>query len=79
MVVIDYQTDGWTGGFEFSYPWIRSRAENLYFSLGVGYKDLTSNILALEFTHDTMTMIVAGAEYDTHDKWGGLIQAAVGS
>jgi hemolysin activation/secretion protein len=76
MVVIDYQTDGWTGGFEFSYPWIRSRAENLYFSLGVGYKDLTSNILALEFTHDTMTMIVAGAEYDTHDKWGGLIQAA---
>jgi hemolysin activation/secretion protein len=76
MVVIDYQTDGWTGAFNLTYPWIRSRAQNLYFSLGVGYKDLTANILSLEYTHDTMTMIVAGAEYDTTDKWGGLIQAA---
>ncbi len=76
MVIIDYQTDGWTGGFNLNYPWIRSRNENLYFSLGVGYKDLTANILGADYTHDTMTMIVAGAEYDTHDKWGGLIQAA---
>ena len=76
MVAIDYQTDGWVGNFEFSYPWIRSRAQNLYFSLGLGYKDLTSNILGLDFTHDTMTMVVAGVEYDTRDDWGGLIQAA---
>lgn len=75
MVLIDYQTDGWVGGFEFTYPWIRSRAQNLYLSLGVTYKDLTSDILTLPFTHDTMTMIVAGAQYDTRDKWGGLIQA----
>lgn len=76
MVLIDYQTDGWTGGFNFTYPWIRSRSENLYLSLGVGYKNLVADILATEFSHDIITKIVAGAEYDTHDNWGGLIQAS---
>jgi hemolysin activation/secretion protein len=75
LVIIDYQTDGWTGNLAFTYPYIRSRAHNLYFSAGIGYKDLTADILATEFTHDTMTMIVLGAAYDTHDRWGGLIEA----
>ena len=76
LVAIDYQTDGWTGSFAFTYPWIRSRSENLYFAAGVGYKDLVADIIATEFTHDTMTMIVLGVDYDTHDRWGGLLQAA---
>ncbi len=76
MVLIDYQTDGWVGDLSFTYPWIRSRAQNLYFSLGLTYKDLTADILATDYTHDTITKIVAGADYDTHDRWGGLLQAA---
>lgn len=75
LVILDYQTDGWTGGLGLTYPYIRSRAENLYFSLGLNYKDLTSDIIGTPFTHDTMTVIVAGADYDTTDRWGGLLQA----
>lgn len=74
LVVLDYQTDGWTGSATFTYPWIRSRAENLYFSAGVVYKDLSADIVATEFTHDTMTIVALGADYDTHDRWGGLLQ-----
>lgn len=75
LIILDYQTDGWTGSFGLTYPWIRSRAQNLYFSAGVAYKDLIAEIISTEFTHDTMTMIVLGADYDTHDRWGGLLQA----
>ena len=75
LSAIDFQTDGWTGNFGFTYPIIRSRAENLYASLSVNYKDLTSEIISTTNTHDTMTVIVAGADYDTTDRWGGLLQA----
>jgi hemolysin activation/secretion protein len=74
LIILDYQTDGWTGSATFTYPWIRSRAENLYFSAGVVYKDLVADIIATEFTHDTMTVVALGADYDTHDRWGGLLQ-----
>jgi hemolysin activation/secretion protein len=74
LIAIDYQTDGWTGNIGLTYPYIRSRAQNLYVSLGVNYKDLTAEIFG-PFTHDTMTVIVAGADYDTTDRWGGLLQA----
>lgn len=77
LIILDYQTDGWTGNFSFTYPWKRSRHENLYFSAGVAYKDLMADVgIVNEFTHDTMTAIVLGADYDTHDRWGGLLQAA---
>jgi hemolysin activation/secretion protein len=76
LAAIDYQTDGWTGTWGFSYPYIRSRAENLYFSLALNYKDLTTDIVSTEFTHDTMTVIEAGADYDTTDLWGGFVQAS---
>jgi hemolysin activation/secretion protein len=72
---LDFQTDGWAGDLMFSYPVIRSRAQNLYASLGVNYKDLSSDIIGFENTHDTMTVIVAGVDYDTTDRWGGLLQA----
>ncbi len=75
LVSIDFQTDGWTGNLAFTYPWIRSRAENLYASFGINYKDLTSDIIGTENTHDTMTVIVGGVDYDTADRWGGLLQA----
>jgi hemolysin activation/secretion protein len=74
LILLDYQTDGWIGSFGLTYPWIRSRSENLYFSAGVVYKDLVADIIAAEFTHDTMTIITLGADYDTHDRWGGLLQ-----
>ncbi|MCE9521480.1 MAG: hypothetical protein K8S25_03500, partial [Alphaproteobacteria bacterium] len=73
---LDFQTDGWTGNASFSYPILRSRAQNLYASLGLNYKDLNSDIISVENSHDTMTVIVAGVDYDTHDRWGGLLQAS---
>ncbi|MEQ1865658.1 MAG: POTRA domain-containing protein [Micropepsaceae bacterium] len=75
---INFQTDGWTGNAGFTYPVIRSRSHNLYASLSVDYKDLTSEVgdPAVTNSHDTMTVIVAGVDYDTHDRWGGLLQAA---
>jgi hemolysin activation/secretion protein len=75
LSVLDFQTDGWTGNAGFTYPIIRSRAQNLYASIGINYKDLTSEIVATVQSHDTMTVIVAGVDYDTHDRWGGLLQA----
>lgn len=77
LIAIDYQTDGWTGNLAFTYPWLRSRRENLYFSAGVAYKDLIADVgVVNEFTHDTLTAIVLGADYDTYDRWGGLLQAS---
>lgn len=77
---INYQTDGWTGNAGFTYPIIRSRAQNLYASFGINYKDLTSEVSTPgeTYSHDILTVLVAGADYDTHDRWGGLLQA-VGS
>ncbi len=76
LVILDYQTDGWTGGISFTYPWIRSRRQNLYFSAGLIYKDLESEIINTPNSQDTMTIVALGADYDTTDRWGGLIQAA---
>lgn len=76
LALIDFQTDGWTGGLGFTYPVTRSRAENLYATLGMGYKNLkSSNVFFPEFTHDIMTTVNIGADYDMIDRWGGLVQA----
>jgi hemolysin activation/secretion protein len=76
LALIDFQTDGWTGALGFTYPIIRSRAQNLFVSLGVSYKNLkSSNFFFPENTHDIMTVIVATGDYDTYDRWGGLLQA----
>jgi hemolysin activation/secretion protein len=76
LALVDFETNGWTSGLGLTYPVIRSRAQNLYASLGVSYKNLkSSNVFFPEKTHDIMTVLVAGADYDTHDRWGGALQA----
>lgn len=55
-----------------SYPWIRSREQNLSFNSSLSYRDseTTSNFADLE-TDDELTVFRLGMLYDQADAWGG--------
>lgn len=75
LSAVDYKGEGWTGSIGITHTYIRSLRENLYGSLGVAYKNLKSRLLATDNSHDKITAIAAGLDYDSRSSWGGLWRA----
>ncbi len=75
LTSIDYEGEGWTGSASVTHAFIRSLRENLYGSIGVVYKNLKSRILSTGNSHDRLTAVTAGVDYDSRDRWDGLWRA----
>lgn len=63
-------------GIDWSYPWLRSHSENLYFYGGLGNKGFTTRDTQLRSDYETNSLRVglAGNRYD--DLWGGGTSSA---
>lgn len=75
LAALDFQGSGWTGSITATHALIRSIKDNLYLSFGLAYKNLKSRLSGVDNTHDIMTVVSAGADYDGRDRWGGLWHA----
>lgn len=76
LSALDYEGEAWTGSGSVTYPFIRSLRENLYGSFGFTYKNMKSRILSSGNSHDKLTALAVGADYDSRDRWGGVWRAA---
>jgi len=70
LTAIDYEGEGWTGSANVTYPFLRSLDENLYLTGGVLYKSLKSRMLSTDNSHDRLTAIALGIDYDVVDHRG---------
>jgi len=71
LSALAYEAVGWTGSAAISLAVIRSLRQNLYGSVGLLHKNLKSDILALDNSHDRLTALALTADYDTRARWGG--------
>lgn len=71
LSALAYEANGWTGSAAISLAIIRSLRQNLYGSVGFLHKNLKSDILALDNSHDRLTALALTADYDARARWGG--------
>ncbi|MDZ4865751.1 MAG: POTRA domain-containing protein [Alphaproteobacteria bacterium] len=71
LSALAYEAVGWTGSAAISLAVIRSLRQNLYGSVGLLHKNLKSDILALDNSHDRLTALALTADYDARARWGG--------
>jgi hemolysin activation/secretion protein len=55
-----------------SYPFIRSRARNLFGRMALDFRDTETEILSEEFSEDRISALRAGLAFDFADGWGGI-------
>jgi hemolysin activation/secretion protein len=65
LSALAYEANGWTGSAAITLSLIRSLRQNLYGSVGLLHKNLKSDILALDNSHDRLTALAVTADYDT--------------
>jgi len=65
LSALAYEANGWTGSAAITLSVIRSLRQNLYGSVGLLHKNLKSDILALDNSHDRLTALAVTADYDT--------------
>jgi hemolysin activation/secretion protein len=75
LSALAYEANGWTGSAAVSLAVIRSLRQNLYGSVGLLHKNLKSDILALDNSHDRLTAVALTADYDSRARWGGTTRA----
>ena len=76
--VIETDTSSLTVNGILSYPFIRSRQQNLY--LEGGFQSIDQKVDALDenITDDSLRVLFASLLYDFNDEWGGLSQVSMG-
>lgn len=70
LSALAYEANGWTGSAAVTLAVVRSLRQNLYGSVGLLHKNLKSDILALDNSHDRLTALALTADYDAR-RWGG--------
>lgn len=58
-----------------TYPWIRSREENLRAVGQFEARQVDTHIAGVEFTHDRLHIVRVGMSYDRTDTWNGITAA----
>jgi hemolysin activation/secretion protein len=71
LSALAYEANGWTGSAAVTLSVIRSLRQNLYGSVGLLHKNLKSDILASDNSHDRLTALALTADYDAR-AWGGI-------
>jgi hemolysin activation/secretion protein len=71
LSALAYEANGWTGSAAVTLSVIRSLRQNLYGSVGLLHKNLKSDILASDNSHDRLTALALTADYDVRAGWGG--------
>ena len=72
FIPLNYETSSQTGTIMYSYPFIRSRAENLSVRGGLYGHDGKTKIFDVEDTKDHIRAFKLGATYDRADSWRGV-------
>ncbi len=75
LSALEFEGQGSIVSLNFSHAFKRSLHENLYGSVGMIYKNLSSDLLGLDNSHDRITALALGLDYDTRDRWGGTWRA----
>jgi hemolysin activation/secretion protein len=60
-----------TAGLDFSYPWLRSRTQNVYLSLGLEHKRFDNQSAGVTATHYKTTAATLGVSGNLFDDHGG--------
>jgi hemolysin activation/secretion protein len=72
FIPLNLETSGQTGTIMYSYPFIRSRAENLSVRGGMYGHDGKTKIFDVEDTRDHIRAFKLGVTYDRADLWWGV-------
>jgi hemolysin activation/secretion protein len=72
LEALSFNSDGWTAGFEGSYPVIRSRSRNLILGGSLDYKELESRFDSVINSRDVLWAGRANLAFDTMGSAGGV-------
>jgi hemolysin activation/secretion protein len=72
FIPLDLETSSQTAALAYSYPWIRSRSQNLSLRGSFTAHDGKTEIFGIEDTHDRIRAFRLGVTYDRADSWRGV-------
>ncbi len=72
FIPLNLETSSRSGSLTYSYPLIRSRAENLSLRGSIASHDGKTRIFGIQDTRDRIRTFRLGATYDRADMWGGV-------
>jgi hemolysin activation/secretion protein len=77
-LVTDYYTQGYFYGVFASYPFLRSRDENLYFRISLTGFDGYADVFGTELFKDRVRAVRPVLAYDKVDRWAGINTVELG-